>query len=111
MAKNDKKEGVSFFDSIKLKLLDMAQDYIKEKVEVSKNEILKGIERRFEKKIKREIRKIVNNSIFLVLILLGGLFLLLGGFMAVSYILNLPYFVSFLSFGFFLIIIALIFKL
>jgi len=107
MVNNKKPQGI--VDSIKLKLLEIGTEYVKKNVENSKKEILKYIEKNIERKIKRELKKIINKIISIVLLAIGGLFLLYGTISVISFIFNFPTFVTILIFGLILTSIGIIF--
>ena len=95
-------------DALKVKLIEMGTDYIKKKLESTKNDILKHLEKTIEKKVKREVRKYSYTLAAYLSLVLGGLFVLYGLIATIVYLLNLPLFITSIIFGFIFIIFGVI---
>lgn len=94
--------------SAKKKLIEFGVEYFKEKVETTKDDILKYVEKSIERKIKKEIHKITFTIISILVGILGSLFLVYGALDMIIYMLKLPEFLTNLFFGLILITISLI---
>ncbi|NQZ84210.1 MAG: hypothetical protein HRU03_00690 [Nanoarchaeales archaeon] len=86
-------------NSLKEKALEMGTQYFKEKFENSKDEFLKYIEQTVEKKIKKELKKIIYSTIAIILVITGVIFIVFGILAALVHITNLPDYFTPLFFG------------
>ncbi len=98
----------SFVNSIKSRLVEMATDYVKKNFENTKNDVLKYVEKTIEKKIKKEVRKYAYTSAAIVLFILSLLFIIYGIIGALSYLLEIPSFMTNIIFGALLLIVGLV---
>lgn len=98
-----KKTGATLIDSLKLKLIEVATDYVKKNLEKSQKQILKYVENHIEKKIKKEVRKTLNKAIGLIILSIASIFLLFAITSITLYLLNIPQIFSTLIVGFILL--------
>jgi len=95
-------------NSVKKKFIEIGVDYFKERVESTKEDILKYVEKIIEKKIKRELQRLVYTVISAIIGILGCLFLVYGAIDLIIYLLEFPEVLTNLIFGVILLIVALI---
>jgi len=95
-------------DSMKQKALEFGTQYFKEKVETTKDDILKYVEKIIEEKIKKELRKLVFGLISLILLSFGLIFIIYSGFETLVYFLGLPDFFVNIFFGILLLLFSFI---
>ena len=96
----------NIFESIKNKLIEVGVEYVKANMEQSKNAILGFIERNIENRIRKEIRRYQMLTLGLIILMIGALFILYGGFEFISYLAGFPSFVTNLIFGFSLLVVG-----
>ena len=109
MNKNQSKAiKADIVQSAKKKLVEFGVEYFKEKVETTKDDIIKYVEKTIERKIKKEIHKIVYTIISLVIGILGSLFLVYGALDIIVNLLKLPEFLTNIFFGLLLVTVSLI---
>lgn len=112
MSEISKRKSYGIVDELKNKAIEWIINYSKEKINESKAEISKYIERQIEMKVKNEVKKQVRKYSFLVgayfLFCLGGLILLYGIFELVFYLLNVPSVFLNLSYSVFILIIGFV---
>ncbi len=95
-------------NSLKSKAFEFGKEYFKEKIETTKEDVLRYIEKTIEQKIKKEVRKIVYSTIALILVITGLIFLVFGAIAALVHLTNLPEFFTPLFFGLILMITSFI---
>lgn len=98
----------TIIDSMKLKAIEFGTEYFKEKIENTKEDIIKYIEKTIEQKIKTELRKFIYSTISIILLTFGIVFLIYGGINALTELLNLPQYFSNIFFGILLLLISFI---
>jgi len=101
-----KNQNRTIFETIKSKLIEMGVEYVKTNIEQSKNAIFGFIEKNIERRIRKEIRRYQFLLLSSIILLIGILFMLYATFQFISYIAELPLFITNLAFGFFLVIIG-----
>ncbi len=104
----EKTKGATLLDSIKLKLIEVATDYVKANLQKTQKEIVKYAQKQIEIKIKKEVKKVSYKIAAYSLLGLGVIFFVYGLFSLASYLLNLPTFTTNLAFGGFLLIIGFV---
>jgi len=95
-------------DSMKQKALEFGTQYFKEKVETTKEDILKYVEKIIEEKIKKELKKIIFGVISLIFLSFGIIFIVYSGLGALVFLLNLPEFFVNIFFGILLLLTSFI---
>ena len=95
-------------NSLKSKAFEFGKEYFKEKIETTKEDVLKYIEKTIEQKIKKEVKKILYSTVALILIITGIIFLVFGMISALVHLTKLPEFFTPLFFGFILMITSFI---
>jgi len=102
-------------DEFKKKSVELITEYCKTRLNDSKQDIARYIEKQLERKIKNEIKKEVKKITMLssafVMFAIGGLFFLYGVFESILYFLELPSLFVNLSFSLFILIIGFVFYL
>ncbi|MCA9497297.1 MAG: hypothetical protein KC589_10230 [Nanoarchaeota archaeon] len=108
MKEIETKKPLGLIDELKIKLIEIASDYIKKNMKQTQNQILRYVEKNIERKIKKEVKKTILKSISITLLSMGIIFLLYGLFALLSLVLKLPDFTTPLFFGIFLLLVGLI---
>jgi hypothetical protein len=98
----------TIINSVKLKAFEIGKEYFKDKIETTKEDVLRYIEKTIEQKIKKEVKKILYSTVALILAITGIIFLIFGAIAALVHITNLPNFFTPLFFGLILMLGSII---
>ena len=105
--KSSQKSSEDVVDFFKKKVIELGTDYVKNNINISKedvaNYVQKQLEKKFEKKIKREVKRHVVIYLAYLMIVLALVFLSYSLFEVIVYVLELPLFVTNILFGIFLL--------
>jgi len=99
--------GNLIFENVKKYIIYNLDLYLKKSFENVKDDIYF----KFEKRIKKEINKYFKKIISVSILIFGILILIFGLISIIVYLFKLPFFLSYLFYGFFLIIISFLIKL
>lgn len=97
----------SFFSSIKNKFSEFISEQITINIKSIQKNIIKNIEKQIERKVKKIVKKVISKTLFLILTLIGVLFLSYGIIEMVLVLLTLPVFLTPIMYGSLLILIGL----
>jgi hypothetical protein len=98
----------TILNSVKSKAFEIGKEYFKDKIETTKDDVLRYIEKTIEQKIKKEVKKILYSTVALILAITGIIFLIFGAIAALVHITNLPNFFTPLFFGLILMLSSII---
>ncbi len=98
----------TFFSSIKNKFSEFISEQITVNIKSIQKNIIKSIEKQIEKKVKRIVKKVISKTLFLILTIVGILFLSYGIIEMILILLTLPLFLTPIIYGSLLILIGLL---
>ncbi|MEC8220689.1 MAG: hypothetical protein VX028_01340 [Nanoarchaeota archaeon] len=98
----------NFFSSIKNKFSEFVSEQITINIKSIQKNIIKSIEKQIERKVRKIVKKVISKTLFLILTLIGVLFLSYGIIEMILVLLALPVFLTPIIYGSLLILVGLV---